>query len=79
LHPNPAGAYTALQLSHPLPQAGMLELVSPDGRVALRQALSRGTAVARVELSGLPAGLYFWRLLGRGGRVEAAGKLVKGE
>ena len=79
LHPNPAGAYTALQLSHPLPQEGVLELLSPAGRVALRRELARGTAVARVELSGLPAGLYFWRLLGRGGRVEAAGRLVKGE
>jgi hypothetical protein len=79
LHPNPAGAYTALQLSHPLPQEGVLELLSPAGRVAVRRELARGTAVARVELSGLPAGLYFWRLLGRGGRVEAAGRLVKGE
>ena len=60
-------------------QEGVLELLSPAGRVALRRELARGTAVARVELSGLPAGLYFWRLLGRGGRVEAAGRLVKGE
>lgn len=64
--PNPARETVTLQVGRALPQAAhTLQLLDPLGRLVRTQAL-RPDEIGRelaISLAGLPAGLYYYRLL----------------
>ncbi|TXF87654.1 T9SS type A sorting domain-containing protein [Neolewinella aurantiaca] len=75
VYPNPATGPVTLSLAA---RAGMLqlrwELITGQGRIVRTAILGFGEDVS-VQLEGLPAGMYFWRLSGQGHLVDS-GKLI---
>ncbi len=82
-NPVPAGSSTA-QLSYTLPPQlpfGVWELYDVQGQKVRYQVLPAGSSPSQIQtldLSGLPAGMYVWRLALPGGyeQYEASGKIV---
>ena len=72
VYPNPAASFTTFYLKSARPMQGRLVLSDAQGRIARAQTFQ--TNVFDVSLTGLPPGLYFFRLESEG-RVAAAGKL----
>ncbi|QQS30288.1 MAG: T9SS type A sorting domain-containing protein [Sphingobacteriales bacterium] len=90
LHPNPARGSTTIYYSLP-PQLpfGVVELYDLQGQKVRYQVLPagssslplnplKGTFTQTLDLSGLPSGMYVWRLSFPGGyeRYEASGKII---
>ena len=72
VYPNPAASFTTFYLKSARPMQGRLVLSDAQGRIARAQTFQ--TTVFDVSLTGLPPGLYFFRLESEG-RVVAAGKV----
>ncbi len=70
IHPNPASAVVQISCSRPMLS---LQLYDAQGRLALAQPV--GQAVGELDLSELPAGLYFVKAVLEDGRVW--GRVVK--
>lgn len=78
VYPNPAVSFTTFYLKSARPMQGRLVLSDAQGRTARVHTFQSN--VFDVSLTGLPPGLYFFRLESEG-RVVAAGRLgvVRGE
>ena len=61
LMPNPAQSEITVQFQSATEQAFTLRIVAPDGRVVLERALdlAKGSFLIPLDISSLPAGLYF--------------------
>lgn len=60
--PNPATEAVWLDFSAPLGQSGQLQLIAPNGRVARQRYLEPNDQQLRLDVSDLPAGLWFVQL-----------------
>ena len=65
LYPNPTAAGTELtvQFDRPLQAESTLRVFSADGRQIFEQAANSGLNVQRLDVSKLPAGTYFLRVI----------------
>lgn len=70
--PNPASTAATFFLKSPRPMSGRLLLFDANGRSVRAQSFQ--TNIFDISVTGLPPGLYFYRLES-GGRVVAAGKV----
>ena len=68
LYPNPASHFVQVELGRYADDARQVDLTDVDGRV-VRQVPVSGQSV-RVDISDLPAGLYFVRTANRNGQVS---------
>jgi hypothetical protein len=71
LWPNPARAHANLALD--VPTAAEVRLFDPQGRLLRRTTVSGGAG--RLDLAGIPAGVYVYQVTGRGWR--RSGRLVR--
>ncbi|MCB0579146.1 MAG: T9SS type A sorting domain-containing protein [Phaeodactylibacter sp.] len=75
LSPNPASGYVKVVFEQALRRPGRAVLYNGLGQVVLEEVLEAGSREFRIELSGMPAGLYFYSVF-REGEVVKGGKLV---
>jgi choice-of-anchor B domain-containing protein len=69
LMPNPAGAYTRVLLQD-APSGWQLQLMNYSGQILATQQFEAGIKEARLNLQGLPTGLYFVELRAENGSVN---------
>ena len=80
VYPNPAGGMVDFRLSVTDGQNVTLKIYDLRGRVVavvLDKSLSAGEYLVPFDVSGLEAGIYFYRLAGDGWQPSASGKMVK--
>jgi hypothetical protein len=73
VYPNPAAGQ--VWVSHQAGARVLFSLHAVSGQQVVRQILSPQSGVEAVDISALPAGLYFWQL-SEMGRVLGTGKLI---
>ncbi len=64
--PNPASSFVQWKAPEALPDAMQGALLNAGGQVVWQGKFSENTATGRIELEGLPAGLYYLHLLSGG-------------
>lgn len=77
LSPNPASGFVRLDFSPALPSDAVFETSDNTGRVVLRQIIDKQTSTTGIDVSVLPAGMYFYTCKTAAGNVFE-GKLVVG-
>jgi hypothetical protein len=60
--PNPVNDVLNIQLPASLPSAGRIEIISMEGKLVYTENISSHSAVFRINLSGLPKGIYLCRV-----------------
>ena len=73
--PNPAPGYVKVVFEQALRRPGRVVLYNGLGQVALEEVLEAGSREFRLEVGGMPPGLYFYSVF-LGGEVVKGGKLV---
>ena len=71
VYPNPVGAQTTVRFTFPDDAVHHLRLTNGAGRLVTERTVRRS---GRVELQGLPPGVYLWT--GTGGEAFYAGRLI---
>ncbi|MCB9035136.1 MAG: T9SS type A sorting domain-containing protein [Lewinellaceae bacterium] len=77
--PNPAGEELKVQLPEGLPAGARLHISSLAGQRLVQQAVQELSGNEAVDISRLPAGLYFLQLVSREGQLLGNSKFVKAE
>jgi PKD repeat protein len=73
--PNPAASKVSILMEPPLAHRAAWSLYDPLGRAVLHEVLPAGHLQMEVDLTGLPDGLYTWKVAGKEADV-GAGKLL---
>lgn len=71
-YPNPAQDFVQFRFSEPLTQTARLQLTDAQGRLIRVEALHEGQSKIRLNLQGLAAGLYLYRI----DEMDQIGKIV---
>jgi hypothetical protein len=71
IYPNPANTEVNLKIEMPVDKDGVVKVFSSTGSEVLRQQVSSGESLIRLNVTHLPAGLYFINFL------HYSGKFVK--
>ncbi|MFU8843440.1 MAG: T9SS type A sorting domain-containing protein [Bacteroidales bacterium] len=73
VYPNPANEFVNIELNRTLQPDAYIELLSVTGAVAAIRTLEQSTAT--IQTSGIPGGLYFYRIVS-GAEVLESGRLI---
>ena len=74
--PNPTRGTASVAFASALPEAARIAVVDVLGRVVLRREVAAGTVGVRVELGGLPSGVYGVRAVGAESRQAATARVT---
>jgi hypothetical protein len=76
IYPNPAQDFVNVRFGVALNQSVSFELIDANGKIILQKQFNKGTELVTLQLSDLPAGLYFCKLIAKNGAFES-GRLIK--